>query len=104
MFGGLKKKSGKKAAAQAVDVPELPTELRFSPRRNVFADLSLQTSNGQDMKGVVLDVSQCGARLRFVAADCMTERVRIDIPRLKIKKSARVRWRTRTDIGVEFLS
>ena len=104
MFGGLKKKSRNKAPVQTVKVPDLPTELRFAPRRDTFADMKLQTSSGRDLKGIVLDVSQTGARLRFVAADSLTEMVRIDVPRLNLRKRARVRWKTRTDVGVEFLN
>lgn len=103
MFGGLKDKVFGRADQPVEAEPEAPCELRNAEREDVFADIILQTTSGLKKQGIVLDLSQCGARLRFVAADCMTEKVRVEIPRLRMKRIARVRWQTRTDLGVEFI-
>jgi len=103
MFKALKKSLTKSGVQPEADSADAPSDLRLGKREDVFADAVIRTTIGQKKQGVVLDVSHCGARLRVVSAESLTERVQIEIPRLQLKRTARVRWRTRTDIGLEYI-
>ncbi len=103
MFKALKKSLSKPVTEPVNNGVETPPELRLGDREDVFADAMIRTTIGQKKQGVVLDVSHCGARLRLVSADSLTERVQLEIPRLQLKRLARVRWRTRTDVGLEYI-
>ncbi len=103
MFNALKHSLSPRGKAQVDAEPVGPVELRMADRKDVFADAVLNTSIGEKKQGIVLDMSQCGARLRFVTADSVSEGVQVEIPRLRLKRRARVRWKTRTDLGIEFI-
>lgn len=92
----------KKSQAQATPIDVAPKDLRLAHRTDTFADATIRTPEGQAKKGVVLDISPCGARLRFVATESLGENISVRIPRLQLQRKARIRWATRTDIGVEF--
>ncbi|MEM8617855.1 MAG: hypothetical protein AAGF20_13090 [Pseudomonadota bacterium] len=80
------------------------TERRRQARQNTYADVTAASPNGHNKKrGIVLDLSDEGARLRFEFGDGMADGMVLKIPRYRVEKTAIVRWRTRTDVGVEFL-
>ena len=54
-------------------------------------------------KGIALDLSRDGTRVRFQNSDSLLDGMVVSISRYGIKRKARMRWRTRTDVGVEFL-
>jgi len=92
------------AAQQQIPEQELePLERRRAERQNTYADLLAVSANGGNRKrGIVLDLSETGARIRFEYGDGMVDGMLIKIARYGIIKPANVRWRTRTDVGVEF--
>ena len=102
MFNPFKSGSSKNPAPAEPESQD-PVDLRMAERQDVFADILLKTSSGLKKTGIILDMSDCGARLRFVSADCMTEQVLVQVPRMRLKRVGRVRWKTRTDVGVEFI-
>jgi len=85
------------------ETPETPEDLRMAMRDDVFADVIVATGIGQKKQGIALDVSHCGARLRFVSTDSLTENIVLEVPRLRLKRRGRVRWKTRTDVGIEYI-
>ncbi len=102
MFNPFKNGSAKTQEPAETESQD-PVDLRMAERKDVFADILLKTSAGLKKTGIILDLSDCGARLRFVSADCMSEQVLVQVPRLRLKRVGRVRWKTRTDVGVEFI-
>lgn len=76
---------------------------RSEGRRNVYADVMAKTDGGRDVKrGIVLDLSAHGARLRLEHGDTLVDGMLVRIPRYGITVPAKVRWSSRQDIGVEF--
>lgn len=118
MFGWLFK-SKKKKIAESVDVVEefvTPSEdvdteirpdiVRQTRRKPTFAEAVLLTAYGSAKKGVVLDVSTKGAKVRFVSTDGIIEgsKMRLKIPRRNLSKIGRIAWKDQTDIGLDFIS
>ena len=54
-------------------------------------------------KGIALDLSRDGTRIRFQNSDSLLDGMVVNISRYGIKRKARMCWRTRTDVGIEFL-
>lgn len=90
-----------------VDTAEVEAEMverRRSERRDVYADVVAMSNAGRFVKkGVALDLSRDGTRVRFQNSDSLLDGMVLNISRYGIKRKARMRWRTRTDVGVEFL-
>lgn len=101
MLGWLKR------AKRPEDTPEVetaPAERRLSDRRNVYADVVAMTGSGRFLKkGIALDLSHDGTRLRFENGDSLLDGMVVSIARYGIKRRGIMRWRTRTDVGIEFL-
>ncbi len=77
---------------------------RDTERRNVYADAVAISNNGRFLKkGIALDLSANGSRLRFENGDSLVDGMVVSIARYGIKRPARMRWRTRTDVGIEFI-
>lgn len=77
---------------------------RAEGRRNVYADVMTKTDGGRNVKrGIVLDLSARGARLRLEHGDTLVDGMLVRIPRYGITVPAKVRWSNRQDIGVEFV-
>ena len=94
----------KKQPIEPVEVIEEPTERRASERSDTYADAVALSDKGRFLKkGIALDLSANGSRLRFENGDSLNDGMVVSIARYGIKRRARTRWRTRTDIGVEFL-
>ena len=91
----------------AVDTSILAKELadrRRADRRDVYADVVAMSSNGRFLKrGIALDLSHDGTRLRFENGDSLLDGMVVNIARYGIKRRAIMRWRTRTDVGLEFI-
>lgn len=101
MFGLFQKK--KKVEETEVSEPEAQ-ERRTSDRQNVYADAVAISNSGRFLKkGVALDLSANGSRLRFENGDSLVDGMVVSIARYGIKRPARMRWRTRTDVGIEFI-
>ena len=94
----------KKETIDLSDVVDKPKERRASERRDIYADAVASSEKGRFLKkGIALDLSANGSRLRFENNDSVADGMVISIARYGIKRRARTRWRTRTDVGIEFL-
>jgi len=101
VFGWLKRGSSPADTAEAE--PEM-VERRRSERHDVYADVVASSNAGRfEKKGVALDLSRDGTRVRFQNSDSLADGMTVSISRYGIKRKARMRWRTRTDVGIEFL-
>ena len=101
MFGWFKR-----AKEPEIEVEEEAeaVERRIAPRNATYADVVAKSNSGRFLKkGIALDLSASGARLRFENGDSLLDGMEVNIARYGIKRRGRMRWRTRTDVGVEFL-
>jgi len=118
MFGWLFKSKKKKIEESVESVVENVTAaddtsteitadvVRQTRRKPTFAEAVLSTAYGSAKKGVVLDVSKKGAKVRFVSTDGMIEgaKMRLKIPRRNVSKIGRIAWKDQTDVGLDFIS
>ncbi|WOR14458.1 hypothetical protein RYZ27_11820 [Hyphomonas sp. FCG-A18] len=75
-----------------------------SPRRQMYVEAVLQTVHGSKRRGIIMDISRTGLRMRFVSADgiCVGDLVQVTAPLKKIRKVGTIRRKDKTDIGIEF--
>ena len=100
----LFRKRSTATAPLAPVLPATPDERRSAQRQDTYADIAAMSASGANRKrGIVLDLSDTGARIRFEYCDGMIDGMTIKIARYGIAKPANVKWRTRTDVGVEFI-
>ena len=93
----------KKQETEAEQEPE-SVERRGTDRSDTYADVVAKSNNGRFLKrGIALDLSSNGARLRFENGDSLLDGMVVNIARYGIKRRGRMRWRTRTDVGIEFI-
>ncbi|MEM1086332.1 MAG: PilZ domain-containing protein [Pseudomonadota bacterium] len=77
---------------------------RARGRRNIYADVITRSDGGRGLKrGIALDLSARGARIRLEHGDTLVDGMHLRIPRYGITVPAKVRWSNRQDIGVEFI-
>lgn len=81
-----------------------PRVEREAERENAYSEAIVQTRHGQEKRGVLIDISETGARIRFVSADgvVVDDVIRVLVPLKRIKRVATIRWKDKTDIGVRF--
>lgn len=101
MFGWFR---GGKNREDTTDLEVEEVERRRSERRDVYADVVAMSNAGRYLnKGIALDLSRDGTRIRFQNSDSLLDGMVVNISRYGIKRKARMCWRTRTDVGIEFL-
>lgn len=87
-----------------VEPEQEPANRRVAERNDTYADVVAKSTQGRFLKrGVALDLSSNGARLRFENGDSLIDGMVVNISRYGIKRRGRMRWRTRTDVGIEFI-
>lgn len=105
LFGGKSKARVStdrlKQLADPAPAPK-PKSRRTAPRKDSWAECSLMSAEGAQWKGVIIDVSRLGARVRFRHRSQLPGRVRIVSPRYKLNRIARVVWQDDSDAGLEF--
>ncbi|MCR9080431.1 MAG: PilZ domain-containing protein [Hyphomonadaceae bacterium] len=80
-------------------------ERRVAERNDTYADVVAKSNSGRFLKrGIALDLSANGARLRFENGDSLLDGMVVNISRYGVKRRGRMRWRTRTDVGIEFIN
>ena len=84
------------------EVEALPEVERTGDRAHSFMEAIIITQNAYRKKGVAVDMSETGARLRFHSTEGLTEIVQVKIPLAKVDRSARVVWKDGTDVGVQY--
>jgi hypothetical protein len=101
VFGWL---NGRKNPVIEIDPEPETVERRRAERNDTYADVVAKSNKGRVLKrGIVLDLSASGARLRFENGDSLLDGMIVNIARYGVKRRSRMRWRTRTDVGVEFV-
>ncbi len=59
-------------------------------------------SEGYCRRGVVLDHSDQGVRVRLQSRESLPDQIELHVPALSIKRKAKIIWRDGVDIGVAF--
>ncbi len=102
MFGLFKR--AEDPEIEVVEEPEM-IERRAAQRNDTYADVVAVSNNGRFLKrGIALDLSANGARLRFENGDSLLDGMVVKISRYGVKRRGKMRWRTKTDVGVEFIN
>jgi hypothetical protein len=78
------------------------SENRKFARRNIDLDVEVETPDGSTISGVLLDLSQSGARVKVDNPDILPERLLLKLSD-KIHRQSRIAWRSAEEIGVELL-
>lgn len=103
MFGRFHKKTPPQAPVEEKQRIK-PVERRRHPRRNVYADVQVMTASGVDpRRGIVLDLSARGARLRLQHGERFVDGMVVKIPRYGLTLPGHVCWATSQDIGIQFI-
>lgn len=90
-------------------VPQAPivraaVEQRRALRKGTWCVCQIMTREGAVREGVILDVSQTGARIRFRDRGELPRIVKIKASRIGLHRFARVVWQRTPDAGIEFIS
>jgi len=84
------------------------TKIVYHPRKEraaTWADCEISwDGSGGGEQGILMDISESGARVRFAHRGVMPKRVRIAVPRLGLKRLAEVVRVDETDVGLRFLN
>ena len=79
-------------------------ENRAEIRRPVFLNATIFLPHGVQMNCVALDVSPLGARVRVIRTEPLASEIKVSIHREVIRQRARIVWRDKGDIGLEYLN
>lgn len=102
MFGRLFKRSPKEDESSEEDLIE---ELvpRRAERDAVYAEAILITRTGVEKRGILMDMSETGVRMRFVSADGLLpgDMVKVKAILKSFRGIGTIRWKDKTDLGIE---
>lgn len=79
------------------------TNKRRGDRKDLWCICSVETKGGEVREGVIVDISNSGARIRFRSRGMLPRVVRIKASRIGLKRFARVIWQSAFDAGLEFV-
>ncbi len=104
---GLKLFSGwrKSAPAEPMELdldPSPSLTPRASPRKNTYAVVTVVYESGYKRKGVIVNHSGQGAKVRFMSNEDMPSRVAVRMPNQAGDQWADVVWRDFCDAGLRF--
>lgn len=77
---------------------------RRALRKGTWCVCQIMTREGAVREGVILDVSETGARVRFRDRGELPRIVKIKASRIGLHRFARVVWQRIPDAGLEFIS
>lgn len=79
-------------------------ENRRAQRKGVWCVCSVFSQAGAVREGIILDVSETGARIRFRNRGTLPPIVKLKASRIGLNRFSRVVWQTGFDAGLEFIS
>ena len=91
------------ALRQAEEQERLRAVLPRSERTSSYKEIRITTATGYTIRGIVLDHSDTGLRVRFQSMEALPDYVKVHVPGLSIKGSARIVWRDATDFGLQLI-
>jgi hypothetical protein len=81
----------------------MTSDKRKFTRRPIDLVVQIERSDGLKVSGVLLDLSEGGARLKVSDPDRLPEQVMLKLSN-KLSRQSRIAWRSSDEIGVEFVS
>ena len=104
-FGGSAFKELSKQTREALLKQALErAESRAEIRRPVFLNATIYLPHGVRMNCVALDISPLGARVRVIRTEPLAPVIEVSIHREVVRQRARIAWRDKGDIGLEYLN
>lgn len=94
---------GRKAELESEPADEAPKETRTSNRVGAYKVASVTYPTGYVRRGVVIDLSPTGARLRFSQRGGLPDTLKVKIAGMAGERRAEVVWQEDTDAGIRFL-
>lgn len=82
---------------------QLRAVLPRAERENCYKEIHVISSTGYHTRGIVIDQSDSGIRIRFQSHESLTDYVTLNCPELNIKGAGRVAWQDGVDMGIEIL-
>ncbi|MDJ0921166.1 MAG: PilZ domain-containing protein [Henriciella sp.] len=79
-------------------------KVRQDTRKPVWSECTIILPSGDKRIGILLDVSDSGARVRFRTRGNLPRGVRLVVPRLNLKRAATVVWQDTFTAGLHFLN
>lgn len=76
---------------------------RRAEREAVYAEATLISRSGVEKRGILMDMSETGVRMRFVSSDGLLpgDMVKVKAILKSFRGIGTVRWKDKTDIGIE---
>jgi hypothetical protein len=107
MFGLFKNKKHEEDDADALPPREPAEPLRAvlprEERVSSYKEAHITTDTGYKVRGIVVDHSPSGLRIRFQSYETLPEIVQLRVPGLSIKGMGRIVWQDHSDFGVEMI-
>lgn len=103
MFGFLKSKKEEILPPKEGDGTSLRAVLPRPARESAYKEATINTQSGVRYRGIVVDHSTTGVRIRFQSVEPLPDVVNLSVPGLHFKGTARVVWRDMVDFGLEFI-
>ncbi|MEL7231849.1 MAG: PilZ domain-containing protein [Pseudomonadota bacterium] len=77
---------------------------RTEERQAVYAEAILLSRSGVEKRGILMDMSENGARMRFVSADGLLpgDMVKVRALLKSFRGIGVIRWKDKTDVGIQF--
>lgn len=73
-----------------------------SERENAYKEAKITFPTGYTCRGIVIDMSDGGVRMRFMNIEHLPEYVDLHIPSMNLRSKVRVAWHDAIDYGLEF--
>lgn len=102
MFGFLKRRE-KEEDFSTDQNNSLKAYIPRAERENSYKEALITTGTGYKVRGIVIDYSEGGVRMRFKTIETLPDVVDISIPAFDIHTRARVAWQDTIDFGLEYI-
>ena len=107
MFGLFKKHKSDDDGTDALPPRESGEQLRaVLPRQeriSSYKEVHITTDSGYQVRGIVIDHSETGLRIRFQSYETLPEIIKLKVPALSINGMGRIVWQDQSDFGVQMI-
>ena len=106
MFGLFKSKKDEEPEIEPGEAAnqQLRAVLPRHERVNSYKEVRITTATGYTVRGIIIDYSVTGIRVRFLSREHLDGTVQLHCPELKIRGTGRVVWSDDCDLGIELIS
>lgn len=103
MFGLFKKNKPENHTDFSKDEDdELKAYIPREQREHSYKEAQIKFPTGYVCRGIVVDYSEGGVRMRFQNIEYLPEFVHLSVPSLRLNCKVRVAWHDTIDYGLEF--